>query len=188
LKRNYWSKELCKKEALKYTTRGAFSEKSRSCYSITAKRGWLDYVCAHMTRLVKPNGYWVYETCKEEALKYTNKTDFYNNCRTGYEYARKNRWLYTICYHFEHTGNLYRRLVYVYIFSDNTVYIGLTYNFKNRNKDHFRYPKSPIYKHIQKTGLTPKCILSDYIPYKDAQKLEGEYIEKYKKKRFYCIK
>jgi predicted GIY-YIG superfamily endonuclease len=78
-------------------------------------------------------------------------------------------------------GDKYKRLVYIYEFSDNNVYIGLTYNSDKRNQQHLINEKSPVYKHIQKTGLTPEYkLLSDYIDVKEAQKLEKEVIEKYK--------
>ena len=39
------------------------------------------------------------------------------------------------------------------------VYIGLTYNIKNRYRRHLTDKRSSVYKHIQKTNLTPKYIV-----------------------------
>lgn len=41
----------------------------------------------------KPNGYWTYERCKEEAGKYKSRNDFcVSNC-SAYQAARRNGWL-----------------------------------------------------------------------------------------------
>ena len=49
-KKNYWTKEKCKKEALKYTIRNQFKKNSCDSYSFAYKNGWLDEICSHMIR------------------------------------------------------------------------------------------------------------------------------------------
>lgn len=45
----YWNdKSNVAKEALKYTTRKDFHKGSSGCYTIAARKGWLDDVCGHM--------------------------------------------------------------------------------------------------------------------------------------------
>lgn len=41
----------------------------------------------------KPNGYWNYDACYEEAKKYNSKVAFKTNSNTAYQQARKNGWL-----------------------------------------------------------------------------------------------
>ena len=119
----------------------------------------------------KPNKYWDFETCKEEALKYSSKSEFIKNCNGAYNKAWSNDWLGDICSHMIPLGNKYYRLVYVYEFSDNHVYIGLTGNTNKRFSDHKK--GGSVYKHKEKTGLIPNnFIISDYIDYGDAQELE----------------
>jgi len=43
-----WSKEKCKEEALKYTSRSNFAKNNPSAYSSSRKHGWLNDVCCHM--------------------------------------------------------------------------------------------------------------------------------------------
>ena len=43
-----WTKENCAIEALKYTTRNEFHDRSRCAHKASSKGGWLDEVCAHM--------------------------------------------------------------------------------------------------------------------------------------------
>lgn len=50
-KRNYWSKEMCKIEALKYKSRSRFKKKSPGAFSAAYKNKWLDEVCLHMNRV-----------------------------------------------------------------------------------------------------------------------------------------
>ena len=47
----------------------------------------------------KPPGYWTYERCKNEAKKYTSRTDFCNLACGAYTSALKHGWLDEICGH-----------------------------------------------------------------------------------------
>lgn len=40
----------------------------------------------------KPNGYWTLEKCKEEALKFSGKTEWCKNSSSSYEAAKKHHW------------------------------------------------------------------------------------------------
>lgn len=40
----------------------------------------------------RPNGYWTYDRCKEEALKYKNKTEFKKKCISALNAIRRNEW------------------------------------------------------------------------------------------------
>ena len=44
----------------------------------------------------KPKGYWTYENCKNEALKYNNKKDFYTLSSSAYGASIRNNWLENI--------------------------------------------------------------------------------------------
>ena len=76
-------------------------------------------------------------------------------------------------------GNLHNRLIYVYEFSDNHAYVGLTFDIKERNRIHTE--KGSVYKHILKTGLKPILKYGQYVDVIDAIRLEGETVEMYKK-------
>jgi predicted GIY-YIG superfamily endonuclease len=81
-------------------------------------------------------------------------------------------------------GDLYRRAVYSWEFSDNTVYVGLTYNLKTRAASHLDPSgKTQVSKYILKTKLVPTFkLISDYVSTKEAQNLESCTIEDYKDK------
>jgi hypothetical protein len=96
---NYWTKERCIEEGLKYTTRGEFRNESGSCYTIVCKFGWLDEVCSHMDIKFKPKEYWTKERCREIALKCKSRGEFKNEYYSAYNIARLNKWLDEICPH-----------------------------------------------------------------------------------------
>jgi hypothetical protein len=97
--KNYWIKEKCAEEALKYSFRSEFEKYSGGAYYSALRHNWLDDICLHMITHIKPNGYWTYEKCKEEALKCSNKIEFKKNFSRAYFNSRKNNWLDDICLH-----------------------------------------------------------------------------------------
>lgn len=53
----------------------------------------------------KNNNYWSKEKCREEALKYNNRTDYSKNSKGAYKSSRKNNWLDEICLHMKKNNN-----------------------------------------------------------------------------------
>jgi predicted GIY-YIG superfamily endonuclease len=98
----YWTKERCHQEALKYNTRVDFQKKSNGAYGSSLKKGWLEEVCSHMTRQLQPNGYWTYERCKEEALKYNTRKEFMASKNGARLAAVRNGWIHDICSHMDY--------------------------------------------------------------------------------------
>ena len=85
--------EYCKEVALKYKTRNELKSAHNNVHAAIYKNKWMD-LFDHMTRFNKPNDYWTYERCKEEALKYQYKSDFARSkgsC-SAIEPAKKNGW------------------------------------------------------------------------------------------------
>ena len=98
---NYWTFEKCKEEALKYDSRCEFSKRSQSAYNKGLEYNWIDEICQHMVQLHKPNNYWTFERCKEEALKYKTRTEFQKHSTVSYHKSLKNNWLDDICQHMD---------------------------------------------------------------------------------------
>lgn len=97
--RNYWSMEICKEEALKYNRRSDFQENSSTAYTKCVKEGWLDQVCCHMEYINKPKGYWNFENCKLEAMKFSNLESFKKGASTAHRTCTINKWLDEVCSH-----------------------------------------------------------------------------------------
>ncbi|WP_140427042.1 hypothetical protein [Ensifer aridi] len=94
-----WTKEHCAAEASKYRTRRDCKRTNISAYMAACRSGWLDDICAHMTRLRVSDGHWTKERCAEEAAKYATRIDFSNGSRKAYEATRANGWLDDVCGH-----------------------------------------------------------------------------------------
>lgn len=88
-----WNKTSCRKEAMKYKSRKAFSKGCVGAYGVALKNGWLDDY-GWMAR-PEPTRKWTTETCREEAKKYKTKSEFYKKSSGAYDVARKNGWLTT---------------------------------------------------------------------------------------------
>lgn len=96
--RNYWNKENSFQAALKFNNKRDFKKAHIAAYELLRINGWLGEACVHMeniSHLIK----WTFEKCKEEALKYTKKVEFKENCSWGYTVAKKNGWMNEITSH-----------------------------------------------------------------------------------------
>jgi hypothetical protein len=177
----YWTKERCHEMALKCKTKTEFENNYSAAYSASWKNGWYYEICSHMIEVIKPSGYWTKEHCHEVALKCKTRSEFQINYSGAYTKSKKCKFIDEICSHMIPQGNLRKRIVYSYEFSNNYVYVGITCNENKRNNAHLTYAGA-VFDHINKYNLTPvKKILSNgYIEVIKAQELEKFYVEKYK--------
>jgi len=181
----YWTKEKCQEESLKYKYRSDFKKNSNVSYQISLRNKWLDEICSHMGEKIKPNGFWTFEKCKEESLKYKYRMDFQKNSAGCYLKSYKNKWLDKICSHMLVLGSKYKRCIYVYKFDDNSVYVGLTYNINKRNVQHLNCDKSQVFRYIKKTKLIPILEqLTGYINVHEAKIKEKDFINFYKNNNY----
>jgi predicted GIY-YIG superfamily endonuclease len=175
--KGYWTYDRCKEEAIKYSNLSDLF--GTSLYKIIKQNKW-DSLLSHVKISKRPNGYWTYEKCKEEAIKYNKKNIFQKEKSSAYKYISKNKW-FELYDHMIVQGNRYKRLIYVFEFSDKSCYIGLTGNIKRREKQHLLQDfNSSVFKHILETNLKPVLILkSDYIDVEDAIKMENIILNEY---------
>jgi len=127
----------------------------------------------------KPNKYWNKDKCKEAALRYEHSSDFKRDYPSAYHKCAQNGWLKEIGSHFIPKGNRYKRFIYAYEFSDNTVYVGLTYNIEKRNISHNK--SGSVFEHILSTGCKYNFVIHTPTPVKpeEAQILEEYYLKYY---------
>jgi hypothetical protein len=89
---NYWTYEKCIEIAKKYKTKKEFHKDYPYLYEISQKNKWLE-TYTWLLQKNKPNGYWTYEKCYEEAKKYKTFNEFKRN-ESGAAYrARVNGWV-----------------------------------------------------------------------------------------------
>jgi len=176
-----WTYDKCKEEALKHKTRSAFSKYSGSAYNHARKNNFLDEISSHMIQNHKHSRYWTFKKCKEEALKYNNKKSFNEKSASCYVIALRNGWMDEISSHMKIVGNRYNKCIYVYEFSDNHAYVGLTYNINERQRNRNNDITDAVTKHIKENKLLPiRKKLTKYIPVDEAVKLEEYYYKEYK--------
>jgi hypothetical protein len=181
----YWTFERCYNEALKYNSRSDLSKNSPTVYKLSRERNWLNIICKHIVQTRKLPGYWTFEKSFKEALKYKTREEFKKGSPSAYSASRKNNWFKSY-QHLPSGGNRFKRGIYAFEFSDNCAYIGLTYNFERRKKEHITFGstkyKSPVYKHIKKYKIKPNFKkLHTYTTIEKAIKLESYYIDTYKR-------
>jgi hypothetical protein len=95
----YWKiKENCKNAALDCKTLIEFYNKYRIAYNNCIKNNWLDELCLHIIRKIKPKNYWNKDKCKEVALKCSSLKEFRKTYPSAYDISLKNNWIceYTI--------------------------------------------------------------------------------------------
>lgn len=180
-----YTEEELRSIARKYKTRDEFHKKDGGAYLAAYRRGILDDVCCQMDELRRPKGFYSKGYCHVIALGYKTRGEFEKGNRYAYSAAHNEGWLDDICRHMKVAGNLKRRLIYVYTFTDGYAYVGLTDNVKRRKNEHlhkYDHKKiSPVYLHYQKTGASYEYKeLTDWLDAETAAKVEDDYIKQYK--------
>lgn len=176
--KNYWTKERCREESLKYKNRSSFDRGARRAYEVSRFSGWLEEFFPN-TKKTNPPNYWTKERCQEEALKYKNVGDFKKFSSAAYDASYKKSWIKEITGHFEVSGNRLKRFIYAYEFPDNHVYVGLTCNIERRKSEHLK--QGAVFEHSESTRLIPefKQLTINPIDVKEASKLEGDILNDY---------
>jgi glutamate formiminotransferase len=150
-----WAYDKVKQEAEKYNTKAEFFKGSPSAYGVAYRKKWLDDVTSHMEQLKIPSDYWTFDKVKKEAEKYNTKSDFYRGSSGAHRVAKQNNWFDDVTKHMDVVGSIYDRLIYSFEFPDKSVYVGLTYNEKERYRAHMTNIKSSVYRYMKETGLKP---------------------------------
>jgi hypothetical protein len=176
---NYWTFEKCKEEVLKYKSFPELRLNNSTVYKLIFKNKWIN-LCKHFIRDKKQNKFWTFEKCKEEALKYTLRTEFYKKSGSAYNKATKNKWLDDICKHMDIVGDTFHRCLYIWFFDDKSIYIGITHNFKNRKNNHINNKNSKVYNKL-KTNIGICIQMTSYLDVNIITDLEKYYINKYVK-------
>jgi len=176
--KNEWTYDECKKYSKKFKTLKDFNKKYPGAVDAIYRHSWLDII--EKLREQKPPNYWTYDKCKDVALKYDNLKDFRKDNGGAYYRINNNGWS-ELLEHMKKMPNFYKRALYVYEFSDNTCYVGLTCDLNRRHYQHLNDDKDSIYKYIKNTNIQPNFIIkSDYLDVKDAVKMEEIILNEYK--------
>jgi len=138
-KHGYWTLKRCIKSALKFTTKTdwflAFPGAVNSAY----KNKWHKICTMHMKQGRKPNNYWTFERCQQDALLFETVTEWRRESPQPYSAAKRNKWLKVCKKHMKKCGNRISRALYSFEHPDKSVYVGLTWNYKQRYSHHMTY-------------------------------------------------
>ena len=92
IRKNKWTYEEVNKEAQKYKTIAEWARSGKGSYSAASKVGWLAELTLHMTRAIKPNGYWTKERVIEDATKYSARSEWRKKSSSAATMAQRNGW------------------------------------------------------------------------------------------------
>lgn len=98
-----WTLEKCQSEALKYPSHNQWLLGNKYSYRKASAKGWLDLCPAGKFddyKMPKEQGYWTYERCKEESLKYSSVSEWHKNSRGSMKSAKRNGWYKELCLHY----------------------------------------------------------------------------------------
>lgn len=116
----------------------------------------------------------IYKTAK----KFKSRAEFNKAAPGCYGAAKRRGIIAKVCTHMMPQGSKYLREIYAYEFKDRSVYVGLTYNFEERNSNHIR--KSKWYLTKKRQNICYKIVRNGklLLP-EDAATQEAMLIEKY---------
>jgi predicted GIY-YIG superfamily endonuclease len=167
--------------AKQYTSLNDFNTKDPALAKTAKSRGIFDVVTSHMERKQVKRSY---DSIEKLVKQFTNLRDFRNSEPNAYAWVLTNldeKQREELFKDYETLGSLHKRLIYAFEFPDRSVYVGLTFDPRQRAKSHKESVKSQVKKHMDSTGLEPKLkYLSDYVSQKEAQTKERQFISKYK--------
>ena len=125
---------------------------------------------------------WTNEMLKKEALKYTNRSDFYKKYQSAYSTAYSRGILDNICSHMNRLGDIYNRFIYIIEFENNSVYIGLTCDLERRRTEHISISTNKYIRECMDNNIN-FTFNSDNILYSslDAIEIETNLINEYSK-------
>ena len=190
----YWTYEICYEEAKKYSTRSEFQRECGSAYVVARQNKWLDdyiWFVNGNKRAAEKKTKWNKETCYEEAKKYSTRSEFQKGCSGAYNVARQNKWLDDYDWFIEGRFKLFNDKVdsvYVYIFSDNTVYIGRTLmkRQENRRIEH-QNDNVGLYAKYNNLNMPNMQILEENLTLKEGLEREDYWLNWYKNNGYYVL-
>lgn len=94
------------------------------------------------------------EDCIKIANNYIYLKDFYTKEKNIYTKCVRNKWVEEVTKNLIKCNSLKKRCLYAIYFPNNTIYIGLTYNFSKRINQHLT-SKGAVYEYIKDTNIHP---------------------------------
>lgn len=166
-----------------YNTLKEFSKECSSVHRLIYHYGWQEELV--FDKYGKTQEEWTKDKLLNLSKLCSSRTDFKYKFSSAYHWALRNNYLDEICEHMSVENYInqanFNKIVYGYIFPNNTIYIGITKNFEKRNNDRKYELNDAVQKYSKETNTIPEIIFfTKYIECKESIKLEKFYIKKYK--------
>jgi hypothetical protein len=103
----YWTLERCIESASKHSSKASWrkSKSEASAYHAARRNGWLDQCCDHMLSkseaITRSLSKWDLESCKEDALRFSTRTEWGLSSGGAYNAAKVNGWVDECCAHMD---------------------------------------------------------------------------------------
>jgi hypothetical protein len=91
--KGFWTLEKCAESASKFQSRNEWRLGDHPAYQAARKSGWVNACCAHMLELAKPDGYWDFDKCLNEASNFKTRSEWARWHASSYSSAQRNGWL-----------------------------------------------------------------------------------------------
>ena len=189
-KRDNFTKASLIKIAKKYKNTSEWIKEDDSSYhSALRKFGRKDKdIFGHFGKRIPHNFKWDREAIIKEAKKYNTLKDWQLNSPSSYNSSSRLNCKKEASYHMERYGNLKKRCIYqIKVKGEKIIYIGLTYRFSRRIKDHLN---SKRFINLKKKYGENSLEIKKLTNYEDTNlisKLEEKLIERYRKKNFQVL-
>ena len=176
INRKWYPKEIFE-IAFSCKDRSEFRKNHNQVYKAAIRLNLLNKI---YQKLPKKDLKWNINKIRLIAKKYKTKKDFRENAYNAYIAARKLNCLQDVSSHMKPSGNRFDRMLYAFEFPDNSVYIGLTYNYESRYANHMKKSKN-IIKKTHALGHT-FIMFNELYSWDIVGKKESLLIEKYRNK------
>lgn len=94
-----WTIKECIEEVKKYKSLTEWKAKSSGSYRVARKKGIIEK-CAKVIGIIRePKGYWTYNRCKKESIRYKHKSSWLRGSPHSYNQALQKGWLKKLSKH-----------------------------------------------------------------------------------------
>lgn len=181
--KGYWTIDLIKQRASNYESIKDWRLNDPESYSAARNLDSLGYkkVSKNLKRIVGGK-VWFKENIFEEARKFSTIKEWKEKSKMSYQAAVSGGFTRSASKHMTPLGHAYKRCVYsIKLQKQNMVYIGLTYNFKQRVKEHMRTKRFEELTKLYGSKSIKAKQLTKYLDIKEAVNYETKLIDDMKK-------
>jgi len=191
-----YTKENCLERFIESSSLCKFKEYYPEAYEISKKNNWIEYFLesTSVSKIKYPRGYWNYENCKNEALKFDDVKIFKKKSPSCFSAISRKGLYDELCSNMDGYKGAIDMEAFIYVcflrsekLSKPFVYVGITQDKKNRfdgHRGHFRYHTSPIFKTMKEFNLNKEdnaqIVWSDPLTVSIARELERKYIDNFR--------